>query len=67
MARVARFRAAALSDAVAEAVDVLEASAVPVLWLKGAALAMQRTEGFSVRGMGDADLLVAPAELVAPE
>ena len=62
MARVARFRAAALSDAVAEAVDVLEASAVPVLWLKGAALAMQRAEGFSVRGMGDADLLVAPAD-----
>jgi hypothetical protein len=64
MARVARFRAAALSDAVAEVVDVLEASAVPVLWLKGAALAMQRAEGFSVRGMGDVDLLVAPADQV---
>jgi hypothetical protein len=43
-------------------VDALAAAEVPVLWLKGAALAMQRAEGFGVRGMGDLDLLVAPAD-----
>ncbi len=60
--RVSRFRAAELSDAAASVVDALAAASVPVLWLKGAALAMQREEGFGVRGMGDLDLLVTPAD-----
>ncbi len=63
--RVAVFRAAELADAAAAAVDALEARGVDALWLKGAALAMQHPAGFSVRGMGDLDLLVDPAQLQA--
>ena len=60
--RVARFRAAELADAAASACDVLHATGVPALWLKGAALAMQSPAGFGVRNMGDLDLLIAIAD-----
>jgi hypothetical protein len=60
--RVARFRAAELGAAAEATVDALSAAEVPVLWLKGAALAMQSPAGFGVRSMGDLDLLVAPAD-----
>ena len=56
--RVAQFQAAELHDAAAAVVDALAAAAVPALWLKGAALAMQSPEGFGLRSMGDLDLLV---------
>lgn len=56
--RVAQFRAAELHDAAAAVVDTLAEAAVPALWLKGAALAMQSPEGFAIRSMGDLDLLV---------
>jgi len=62
--RVAQFRSAAFEDAAGSAVDALAAAQVPVLWLKGAALAMQSSAGFGLRGMGDLDLLVAPADHV---
>ncbi|MES3034163.1 MAG: nucleotidyltransferase family protein [Gemmatimonadota bacterium] len=61
--RVARFRAAELSDAAASACDVLHGAGITALWLKGAALAMQSPAGFAVRNMGDLDLLVAPSEI----
>ncbi len=60
--RIARFRAAELSHAAAATIDALAAARVRVLWLKGAALAMQSPAGFGVRSMGDLDLLVAPAD-----
>ncbi len=63
--RVAIFRAAELADAAAAAVDALEVRGINALWLKGAALAMQHADGFSVRGMGDLDLLVDPAQHAA--
>ena len=62
--RVAQFRSAAFEDAAGSAVDALAAAQVPVLWLKGAALAMQSSAGFGLRGMGDLDLLVAPTDHV---
>ncbi len=65
VSRIASFRAAELADAAAAAVDALDANGITVLWLKGAALAMQHPAGFSVRGMGDLDLLVDPAQLEA--
>ncbi|MCC7055601.1 MAG: nucleotidyltransferase family protein [Gemmatimonadaceae bacterium] len=58
--RVAVFHAAELADAAGAAHDALAAARVPALWLKGAALAMQAEEEFSLRGMGDLDVLVAP-------
>ena len=62
LARVAAFRAVELAEAAAVAQDALSAAGVPGLWLKGAALAMQSPAQFGVRGMGDLDLLVAPAD-----
>jgi len=61
MSRVAQFRGSELAVAAGVAVDALAAAAIPALWLKGAALAMQRPEGFGVRGMGDLDVLVPAA------
>lgn len=61
ISRVAQFRSGEFAVAASVAVDALAAAAIPVLWLKGAALAMQRPEGFDVRGMGDLDLLVPAA------
>ncbi len=61
--RVARFRAAELADAAGAAVDTLHAHGIDALWLKGAAMAMQHSAGFSLRGMGDLDVLVEPAQL----
>lgn len=58
IARVARFRSSELAAAAGVAVDALAAAGITALWLKGAALAMQRPEGFLVRGMGDLDLLI---------
>ncbi len=63
--RVAMFRAAELADAAAAAADALDAKGIAVLWLKGAALSMRHAAGFSLRGMGDLDLLVDPANLEA--
>ena len=60
--RVAQFRAAELHDAAAAVVDALAEAAVPALWLKGAALAMQNPEGFAIRSMGDLDLLVLASD-----
>jgi len=62
--RVAQFRSAAFEDAAGAAVDALAAAQVPVVWLKGAALAMQSPAGFGLRSMGDLDLLVAPADRI---
>ena len=59
IARVARFRSSELAAAAGVAVDALAAAGITALWLKGAALAMQRPEGFLLRGMGDLDLLIA--------
>jgi hypothetical protein len=64
LSRVAAFRSAELADAAAAACDALSEAGIPVLWLKGAALAMQHADGFAVRGMGDLDVLVRP-ELLA--
>jgi Uncharacterised nucleotidyltransferase len=61
--RVCAFRSAAHGDGAALVCDVLEHAGIPVLWLKGAALAMQHPKGFGVRAMGDLDLLVLPADL----
>ena len=58
--RVASFRAAELADAAALTCDALREASVDVLWLKGAALAMQSPVGFGVRAMGDLDVLVEP-------
>ncbi len=63
--RVAMFRAAELADAAAAAADALDAKGIAVLWLKGAALSMRHTAGFSLRGMGDLDLLVDSVNLEA--
>ncbi len=60
--RIERFRAAERGDAAATVIDALAEARVPVLWLKGAALAMQSPAGFGVRSMGDLDLLVAPSD-----
>lgn len=60
--RVAVFRSAELADAAGIAADALDAAGLDVLWLKGAALAMQSTDDFSVRSMGDLDLLVPPGQ-----
>ncbi|MBC7842823.1 MAG: nucleotidyltransferase family protein [Gemmatimonadaceae bacterium] len=60
--RVAVFRSDELSDAAGAACDALEHAGVAALWLKGAALAMQSAEAFSVRSMGDLDVLVDPAQ-----
>ena len=65
--RVAAFRGAELADAAGVAVDALRAAGVQALWLKGAALAMQSAEGFAVRSMGDLDLLVTPAQVIAAQ
>ncbi len=59
--RVASFRAAELADAAALTCDALAEAGVEVLWLKGAAMAMQSPVGFGVRAMGDLDVLVEPA------
>ena len=59
IARVARFRSIELAAAAGVAVDALAAVGITAVWLKGAALAMQRPEGFLIRGMGDLDLLLA--------
>lgn len=61
--RVAMFRAAELAEAAAAAQLALGGAGVRALWLKGAALAMQHPDGFGVRGMGDLDVMVDPAEL----
>lgn len=58
ISRVAQFRGSELAGAAGIAVDALAAAAIPALWLKGAALAMQSPMGFSLRGMGDLDVLV---------
>ncbi len=58
--RVSVFRAAELAEATGRAVDALAARGVEALWLKGAALAMQSPDDFSVRSMGDLDVLVQP-------
>ena len=63
--RVAAFRMDELADAAAIAADAFETARLPVLWLKGAALAMQHSDGFSVRTMGDLDALVASDHLAA--
>ena len=63
--RVASFRAMELADAAAVTCDALSAAAIDVLWLKGAALAMQSPDGFAIRAMGDLDLLVEPEALAA--
>jgi Uncharacterised nucleotidyltransferase len=60
--RVSAFRAAALGEAAGAAHDALTTADVSVLWLKGAALAMQSPEEFAVRGMGDLDVLIPPAQ-----
>jgi Uncharacterised nucleotidyltransferase len=60
--RVAAFRSAELSDAAGVACDVLQRNGIRALWLKGAALAMQSADEFSLRSMGDLDVLVAPGE-----
>ena len=62
LARVAAFRAVELAEAAAAAQDALAGAGVAALWLKGAALAMQSPAQFAVRGMGDLDLLIAPAD-----
>lgn len=58
--RVAVFRSDELADAAGVAADSLQAAGIDVLWLKGAALAMQSPEEFAIRSMGDLDLLVPP-------
>ncbi len=63
--RVAAFRSAELSEAAGAAVDALAEAGVSALWLKGAALAMQSTDDFMLRSMGDLDLLVRPEQHVA--
>lgn len=63
--RVALFRSAGMAEAAGVAVDALASAGVPALWLKGAALAMQSADDFSVRNMGDLDVLVAPARHAA--
>lgn len=60
LCRVAVFRGVELAEAAARAADALDSAGVEVLWLKGAALAMQSAEDFGLRSMGDLDLLVAP-------
>ncbi len=65
MYRVAVFRGDELADAAGMAADALTAARLPVLWLKGAALAMQHRDGFSVRSMGDLDVLVSSGDLAA--
>ena len=59
--RVAVFRAAELAEAAGRVVDAFAARGVDALWLKGAALAMQSPDEFSLRSMGDLDVLVAPS------
>ena len=60
--RVAVFRAAELAAAAGVAADALRAAGIEVLWLKGAALAMQSPDDFAVRSMGDLDLLMDSAQ-----
>ncbi len=60
--RVSVFRAAELAEAAGRVVDAFAAHGVEALWLKGAALAMQSTDEFSLRSMGDLDVLVAPSD-----
>lgn len=62
--RVAVFRAAELAEAAGRVVDAFAAHDIQALWLKGAALAMQSPDEFSLRSMGDLDVLVDPS--VAP-
>lgn len=60
--RVSAFRAAELADAASGVADALTAHGIEALWLKGAALAMQSPDDFSLRSMGDLDLLVGLAD-----
>ena len=63
--RVSVFRAGELSSAAGIAADAFRAAGLTVLWLKGAALAMQSADEFGARSMGDLDVLVAPSQLAA--
>ena len=62
--RVSVFRAAELAEAAGRVADAFAAHGVEALWLKGAALAMQSPDEFSLRSMGDLDVLVEAAETV---
>ena len=63
--RVSAFRAGELSSAAGVAADAFRLAGLTVLWLKGAALAMQSAEAFAIRSMGDLDVLVPPGQLAA--
>ena len=58
MGMVAAFRQAALESRLADALDVLAARGIPVLLMKGAALAVGVYGSFAARPMADVDLLV---------
>jgi hypothetical protein len=62
MAQLRRFSAAGLADGARNAASVAAECHVPMLWLKGAAIAQQHLAGFGVRGMGDLDVLVSESD-----
>jgi Uncharacterised nucleotidyltransferase len=63
--RVSAFRSAGFDDASVRVIDTLRDAGLSALWLKGAALAMQSEKGFSLRAMGDIDVLLAPESIAA--
>lgn len=62
-ARHAQMAAMTLIALAREAMEVLAAAGVPVLVIKGPALAVQTTGQDTLRGSGDLDLFVAPGDL----
>ena len=58
--------AALLAADLSVALDALTRAGVRALAFKGVALAAQAYGDFTIRGAGDLDLLVAPADLAAP-
>ena len=61
-ALVSEFRMAALEAQLAQVVRLLDDHGIPVMLMKGAALAMTRYGSFARRPMGDLDLLVREAQ-----
>ncbi len=61
VAQVEAFRAMVLEQRLEQLLDALEGAEIPVLLLKGAAMARTIYPSFSDRPMGDLDLLVPPA------
>jgi len=62
LAMVADFRQARVRGTLAEALRILEAASIPVMLLKGAALAGFVYRGFPDRPMEDLDVLVQPGD-----